>query len=681
MDTFGAPARGWAPQPALTADWSNLPAIDRAAQPGNAGFWATDQPRMWTYDQRNSASQGVSYDPANASGSMYDPASTFTHKIIQNQVQDWLRDEHPELYDFSSGIVNAGPGGGGSVSRNPSFGGFARDPAVFAEIEAAANTYGVPANFLKTIIAKESSGNWSGGNLTPQWVGSHSPELGLIHGYVGVFEKAASSRGLGQLWQEAKGNRAKQIELLAGVLKSQLGDVQKQNPNYSWINVAAYHYSGDPSGNTNPAGWEQHGTTRDYMARTQEWWDQEDAWTSANGGTVGTGRPTVGGLSSPNNGSWAPVNQWDAMVANAAAKYGVPANLVKSVIRFESNGNRAAQSPQGATGLMQIMPNLHNNGNTVQLYDPAYNIDLGTRILRDYFRASGSWAGAAKQYLGLSPKGDAFGTTASTYWQRVSGFWSELDRGMGGGQPAYGGQPSGSNGPTTSLSAIWGNVPGLGEVSQEHGPTQFARDHPSWYEYSRNVLGELGHPGIDLSMPVGTKLYSPVSGTVSRADDQAGYSSTTGGGPQTGGLRIRTANGHEVILGHMAGIYVTPGTQITAGQLVGVSGNYNGGHLHLEWRVPNNAFTGGWQAIDPREALRGAFSGGFTENTSAPGIGRPMTFAEMMKASAMGKPVDYGMTVGGESSWNSWLQDAMAGRIPAGGTTKADPFAFLSVGR
>src|SRR5690606_26982209 len=101
-----------------------------------------------------------------------------------------------------------------------------------------------------------------------------------------------------------------------------------------------------------------------------------------------TGQGT--GVGSPNNAQWAPVNQWDRMVAGASQKYGVPANLIKAVMRFESNGNANAVSPQGATGLMQVMP-FHVGGDQSALFNPETNIDVGTRILMDNYRRYGSW--------------------------------------------------------------------------------------------------------------------------------------------------------------------------------------------------------------------------------------------------------------------------------------------------
>jgi soluble lytic murein transglycosylase-like protein len=70
-------------------------------------------------------------------------------------------------------------------------------------------------------------------------------------------------------------------------------------------------------------------------------------------------------------------------LADAAAdKYGLPRRLVRCVMAAESAFQIDAQSPKGAIGLMQLMPE------TAQLlgadpHDPAQNVDAGVRYLRD----------------------------------------------------------------------------------------------------------------------------------------------------------------------------------------------------------------------------------------------------------------------------------------------------------
>jgi soluble lytic murein transglycosylase-like protein len=72
-----------------------------------------------------------------------------------------------------------------------------------------------------------------------------------------------------------------------------------------------------------------------------------------------------------------------ADLADAAAdKYGLPRQLVRSVMAAESGFQPQVVSPKGAIGLMQLMP-----GTAAELgvdpFDPAQNVDAGTRYLRE----------------------------------------------------------------------------------------------------------------------------------------------------------------------------------------------------------------------------------------------------------------------------------------------------------
>jgi len=70
------------------------------------------------------------------------------------------------------------------------------------------------------------------------------------------------------------------------------------------------------------------------------------------------------------------------MFAAAAEKHGLPVELVKSVVRAESNFNAKAVSPKGAIGLMQLMPETARELG-VDPNVPEQNVDAGTRYLRD----------------------------------------------------------------------------------------------------------------------------------------------------------------------------------------------------------------------------------------------------------------------------------------------------------
>ena len=70
-------------------------------------------------------------------------------------------------------------------------------------------------------------------------------------------------------------------------------------------------------------------------------------------------------------------------LADAAAdKYGLPRELVRSVMAAESGFAAEALSPKGAIGLMQLMPGTARDLG-VDPADPEQNVDGGTRYLRD----------------------------------------------------------------------------------------------------------------------------------------------------------------------------------------------------------------------------------------------------------------------------------------------------------
>jgi soluble lytic murein transglycosylase-like protein len=100
------------------------------------------------------------------------------------------------------------------------------------------------------------------------------------------------------------------------------------------------------------------------------------------------------------------------IIERASARHGVDPRLVRAVIQVESAYQPRARSRKGAMGLMQLMPETARLYEVADPYDPAANIDAGTRHLRalldrfDLARALAAYnagTAAVERFRGIPP--------------------------------------------------------------------------------------------------------------------------------------------------------------------------------------------------------------------------------------------------------------------------------------
>lgn len=334
------------------------------------------------------------------------------------------------------------------------------------------------------------------------------------------------------------------------------------------------------------------------------------------GGGATTPRPgmsgSVMGGSGNVGGDWAGVERWANEINAAAAKYGVPVNLIKAIMRVESNGDPNARGASGVWGPMQVHSGVWGYGPWSR--DPVANIMKGAEILAHNYQlgnpnnpAEKSWEWAARRYLGLGGP-DMYGTDHHAYWQRVSSHWNALNSRGGNAGLGFGG---GFGTPSQAIQTMFGGnagVPDWGEFGVE--------STNGMYGYGRQYgLNGTQHTGVDIPLPVGSPFFAPMGGTVRCAG--TGIGTDAGGGTcgsfgdvfgrGAGRLEIELDNGVVLIFGHTSQSSVRPGQRVEAGTMLGLSGGMVSPHIHLEARVRDNSTPSGWRIVDPRAVLGGSF--------------------------------------------------------------------------
>ncbi len=127
---------------------------------------------------------------------------------------------------------------------------------------------------------------------------------------------------------------------------------------------------------------------------------------------------------------------FDQLISAASARHGVPEALVRGVIKQESGGDPMAVSNKGARGLMQLLPSTAADMGVQDEFDPAQNIDGGTKYLGQLLkRYDGDHEKALAAYnfgMGNVERGRPLPDETRKYVANVTQFATEA-----GGQDVY----------------------------------------------------------------------------------------------------------------------------------------------------------------------------------------------------------------------------------------------------
>jgi soluble lytic murein transglycosylase-like protein len=115
------------------------------------------------------------------------------------------------------------------------------------------------------------------------------------------------------------------------------------------------------------------------------WSTKENRWLpvrTVSARAMRTARAAAGEVDSYMGAERVHAKSIDTMIEEAAARHHVDPNLVRALVRVESNFNPNAVSRKGAMGLMQLMPQTARLYDLNNPFDPEQNVDAGVRHLK-----------------------------------------------------------------------------------------------------------------------------------------------------------------------------------------------------------------------------------------------------------------------------------------------------------
>ena len=124
-------------------------------------------------------------------------------------------------------------------------------------------------------------------------------------------------------------------------------------------------------------------------------------------------------------------------------------------------------------------------------------------------------------------------------------------------------------------------------------PREWPLDEPGYVTRGQVGTGtqEEAHPGLDIAVPVGTMVRAAGGATVSQVGEDPEYGQF---------VLLSHPEEYQTMYGHLSRIIVTPGQEVEAGQVIGLSGNSGRStapHLHFEIRQRGTS-------LDPRTMVK-----------------------------------------------------------------------------
>ena len=117
---------------------------------------------------------------------------------------------------------------------------------------------------------------------------------------------------------------------------------------------------------------------------------------SSPGGTASRADPAV----DPFVSKEVPLSPYDRIIRSASEQHDIADELLHALIAVESSYRADAESPQGALGLMQLMPGTARDYGVKNPFNPAENVNAGAQHLRSLLDKFGMRAGLAAYNAG-----------------------------------------------------------------------------------------------------------------------------------------------------------------------------------------------------------------------------------------------------------------------------------------